>query len=1094
MPEQLRCPQGHEWEGAAPPGGEPHLAVPCPICGVPAATKPSYLLDGLESTDSIINTPVRNDVRLSSKPTRVASESVPDSPRHSGSLLASTELELPDIKGYSIIRELGRGGMGVVYLADQEGLDRFVALKMIIPREDSGPEDLIRFKQEAAALSRMQHPNLVYVYEVGEHAGQPFIALEFVDGGDLDDKLAGKPQPPFEAAKLAETLARAMHAAHQKGIVHRDLKPGNVLLTSEGTPKITDFGLVRRQDSGGKPQTQTGIIMGTPNYMAPEQASGSNELIGPKTDVYALGAMLYEFLTGRPPFMADDGWDTILQVVSDEPVPPSHLNHKVPWDLETICLKCLEKEPDRRYESAEALAEDLGRFQRNEPIRARPVGPHERLWKWMKRRPAVAALLGTTMAALVGLLWLSGAYYLQLHKFAEINRRSVVRLSVNSGVQQLDSGDWFGALLWFAEGLDKDSHDPRRSAVHRQRIASVLQDCPQLVQILFHGGPIRFAAFSRDARRVVTASADNTAQVWDLETGQPRGTPLQHDGIVFQASFSPDDRTVLTASNDGTARVWDAETGQARFQPLPHGKAVSSASFSPNGQRIITTGGTDEALLWNAADGKQVARGLRHEGRIVFACFSPDGRWIATGAEDGTAQIWDAMTASRVATVRHTGSITYIAFNPGDRTDTLATTSTDGTARLWKVPAGEPLTPPLTHGETVNSAVFSPSGAQILTTSSDDTAKLWDARTGQLLVPPLRHGSDVRPYASFSPDGRWIATGSDDNTARVWSTATGAPALTRLVHNGTVWGTAFSPDGLLLATASDDRTVRIWNLASLEKVHAMPPAAPSPSAKQLSTPVSFSGPASPGLRGVRLEGNRVEGTNPVSGAAFQLTLQHADVKEPASLRVLYADISPDGRSLVTIHEDQTVCVWDARTGEPKTPLLRHTGVVTSSRVSARGDRLVTTSTDNTARLWSIPGGRSVTPPLRHRGTVRDAAFSPDGGKIVTASQDHTARVWDAFTGEPITPAIVHPHSVEAALFSSDGNRVTTRAADGSERNWTLATDTRSPQELRKLAEVLAGKRITDGVCWPLEPETLRAAWDEVRAQNPEAVGSWKRGR
>jgi WD40 repeat protein len=274
---------------------------------------------------------------------------------------------------------------------------------------------------------------------------------------------------------------------------------------------------------------------------------------------------------------------------------------------------------------------------------------------------------------------------------------------------------------------------------------------------------------------------------------------------------------------------------------------------------------------------------------------------------------------------------------------------------------------------------------------------------------------------------------------------------------------------------------------------------PTPgAAAKAATPAKVSPPPSSGIRDARIEGNLVVGTNPISGAAFRLTLQHPDLKEPAALRVLYADISPDGHLLVTIHEDQTVCVWDATTGAPKTALLRHTGIVKTARISPGGDRLVTTSTDNTARLWWIvPDGASAAPPLRHHGTVNDAAFSPDGSKVATASRDHTARVWDAVTGEPITPGLIHPFSVDAVSFSSDGNRVTTRAADGSERDWELATDERPLPELRRLAQLLAGKRINDGVCWPLEPETLRTAWHEVRSQNPqnpEAVGSWNRGR
>jgi serine/threonine-protein kinase len=274
------------------------------------------------------------------------------------------------IPGYVILSTLGRGGMGVVYQARQEKLGRVVALKMILAGAHAGAADLARFKTEAEAIARLQHPHIVQVYEVGEHGGLPYFSLEFCAGGSLERKLSGTPLPPAEAAALAEALARAMQAAHEKGVIHRDLKPANVLLTADGTPKVSDFGLARRLDTDR--QTATGAVMGTPSYMAPEQAEGTKE-VGPAADVYALGAVLYECLTGRPPFRAATAYDTILQVVGEAPVPPRRVNAQVPAGLEAVCLKCLEKDPRRRYGSAGALAEDLGRYLAGEPISARSL-------------------------------------------------------------------------------------------------------------------------------------------------------------------------------------------------------------------------------------------------------------------------------------------------------------------------------------------------------------------------------------------------------------------------------------------------------------------------------------------------------------------------------------------------------------------------------------------------------------------------------------------------------------------------------------------------------------------------------------------------
>jgi serine/threonine-protein kinase len=323
-----------------------------------------------------------------------------DSPGQDAAAKTSGVAEQATIPGYEILGVLGRGGMGVVYHARQTKLKRLVALKMILAGAHAGPQELERFRLEAEAIARLQHPNVVQIYEVGEHEGKPYFSLEFVDGGSLQNRLTGTPLPARESARLVETLARAMQAAHELGVIHRDLKPANVLLTKGGVPKITDFGLAKQlgQDSG---QSHTGQIMGTPSYMAPEQAAGNVKTIGAAADIYALGAMLYELLTGRPPFKAASVLDTLEQVRTQEPAPPSQLQPKTPGDLETISLKCLQKEPVKRYDSAASLADDLQRFLKRDPIQARPVGKLERTWRWCKRQPALAT---ASAAAVLGVL------------------------------------------------------------------------------------------------------------------------------------------------------------------------------------------------------------------------------------------------------------------------------------------------------------------------------------------------------------------------------------------------------------------------------------------------------------------------------------------------------------------------------------------------------------------------------------------------------------------------------------------------------------------------------------------------------------------
>jgi hypothetical protein len=380
MPQFSTCVQGHRWETASNELASGNGV--CPVCGGLALTSEAATL---------------------APPPRTAEPATlpPTSP--------APATDFVSIPGYEILGELGRGGMGVVYQARQVKADRLVALKMILAGAHASEQDLNRFRIEAQAVARLQHPNIVQVYEVGDDHGLPYFSLEFCAGGSLEKKLAGTPLPPQDAARLIETLARAVQAAHDKGIVHRDLKPANVLLTEEGMPKITDFGLAKKLDAAGP--TASNAIMGTPSYMAPEQAGGRGKEVAPAADVYALGAILYERLTGRPPFRAATPLDTLMQVVSDDPVPPSQLNARVPRDLETICLKCLAKEQIQRYASAKALAQDLHRFFEGDPVTARPSGEWGLAVRWAKKHPITAILTGLAVTGMLFLIALSAMLY-----------------------------------------------------------------------------------------------------------------------------------------------------------------------------------------------------------------------------------------------------------------------------------------------------------------------------------------------------------------------------------------------------------------------------------------------------------------------------------------------------------------------------------------------------------------------------------------------------------------------------------------------------------------------------------------------------------
>jgi WD40 repeat protein/tRNA A-37 threonylcarbamoyl transferase component Bud32 len=959
---------------------------------------------------------------------------------------ASAPGNYPAIPGHEILGELGRGGMGVVYKARQTRLDRLVALKMILSGAHAAKDELERFRTEAKAVARLHHPNLVQIYEVGEHQGRPYFSLEFVDGGSLEPQIDGKPLPPSEAARLVETLARAMHYAHQRGVIHRDLKPANILLhKDEGRrmkdeqgycasfiAKITDFGLAKRMDAPDG-QTRTGEVLGTPSYMAPEQAEGRVRDVGCHTDIYALGAILYELLTGRPPFVAEMVWDVIRQVIADEPLPPTRLQAQVPRDLETICLKCLEKSPSRRYASAEALAEDLHRFLVGEHIQARPVSTIQRSVKWARRHPAVTALLTVGTLALATLTVGGWAYNIQLqralqeaHEKREESRQRLGRLVVSNGTRLLDHGDWFGALLWFTEALRLDQGNAEREHTHRLRLAAVLQQCPRLAQLWFHEAAVRYVCFSPDGRRLATAGDDGMARVWDANTGEAITPPLRHDGPVPHVVFSADGRFLATAGGDGTARVWDLRTGKPRTGPLRHTQAVACVALNHDGSRLAAASDDGAAHLWDTATGQALPFRLDHGGPVCWVAFSCDGRLVVTASNDHTARIWDAASGRAVTSpLIHGAAVVHVCFSPDGRC--VLTSSEDRTARLWDAATGRARGVPLRHVRAIMHGSFSADGQRVATASDDRTARVWNATSGAPISPPMVHGSAVN-HAHFSPDGQWLVTASDDNGAHLWNATTGTAVPPKVLHHGTLRCVAFCPDGCQLLTASNDTTVRLLHLPP-EHLRTTPP------------------------RGDKYRPN-------VAGAS--------------------TGTSREGR-VIKIHADRSARVHNAATGEPLSPPLRHSSYVLQAAFSPDGRRVVTASDDDTARVWDVATGELVGPPLKHSGSVLHAEFSPDGRLVVTGSMDETARVWNAATGEAITPPLRHCCEVRHATFSADGGQVITTGTDGVARTWPLRVEERSVDELMALAQVLAGSRIDPCRGFlPLEMTRLRELWRDVR--------------
>jgi WD40 repeat protein len=901
--------------------------------------------------------------------------------------------------------------MGVVYEARQLSLNRPVAIKMIRAGLFAGEADLRRFRIEAEAVAHLDHPRIVPIHGVGEEQDCHYFSMKLIRGGSLERRLPAYAADPRAAARLVLEVAGAIQHAHDRGILHRDLKPSNILLDDDGGPLVTDFGLAKRSGDNSS-LTQSGAIVGTPSYMAPEQASSQSMGVTPRIDVYGLGALLYALLTGRPPFDAGSVLETIDQVRGQPPASPSRLNPRVSRDLETICLKCLEKDPRRRYASAAAVADDLRRCLEGEPITARPVGTAARAWMWSRRNPIVAGLLAALVVFALGITW----QWRRAEDLLLQARSDSSSAAIDYALSICAQGDVGRGMLRLAEALESA---PSNSADLRQAIRANLlawsRHQTQLTNVLQHADLVHFVAFSPDGRTAVTTSTDGTARLWDAVTGLPRGEPLRHRGGVMQAEFSPDSRLVITASLDHSARIWEVESGQPRGAPLLHLGPVRSVAFSPDGRTVLTGSNDGAARIWEVATLQPLGKPLRQMGWLQQVGFRPDGYVALTASQaDNSLRLWDLQTRKQIGEPipyypgrRHNLAGRFFAWSADGKTILSTGSWISGQqecAQVWDATTCKPRGAPLSHDTGIRTVALSPDGTVAMTGSDDRTARLWDARTGKPLCGPMRHQGQVLAVA-LNAAGTLAVTGSEDRTARLWKIPGGEPVGDPLHHPGQVLAVAFRPDGRAVLTGCDDGCARLWTL---------PPE-----------------------------------------ASVGSVVTNRELKSLAHLAH-----SPDGRTILMGHHDGTAQVRDAATMLPLGSALRHDYAILSVAISPDGTLLLTGCVDGAVHLWSAQTRQLIGRPLYHLGPVNSLAFSSDGRLVLSGSGDRTARLWDAATGKPIGTPLTHDVSVTAVAFSDTGDAVLTKTEKGIVRRWDRPAEPTGPDEQFVLwAKVAIGAEI-----------------------------------